>query len=75
MTSLPLSPLILVVIIALILLLDWKVLRTLPPSNRWIACSLFVLSLGIFIYSMNFDKVISPTAWIGLMIKHWTSFE
>jgi len=74
MTNLPLSLLIFVVIISLILVLDWKVLRTLPRSNRWIACSLFVLSLGILIYNIKFDKVISPTAWIGRMIKHWMPF-
>ncbi|OAB47621.1 hypothetical protein [Paenibacillus antarcticus] len=74
MTNLPLSLTIILVIIALILWLDWKVLRTLPRSNRWITCSLFVLSLGILIYSIKFDKVISPTAWIGQMIKLWMPF-
>ena len=66
--------LLLIVLIVLILWLDWKVLRTLPPSNRWVACSLFVLSVGIFIFSLKFDKTISPTAWLGKIIKHWMPF-
>lgn len=62
-------------LIVLILLLDWKVLRTLPSSNRWIACSLFVLSLGIFMYNFKFDNNISPTEWVGQIIKRWAPFE
>ncbi|OAB42849.1 hypothetical protein [Paenibacillus glacialis] len=62
-------------LIVLILLLDWKVLRTLPPSNRWIACSLFVLSLGIFMYNLKFDRNISPTVWVGQIIKKWVPFD
>lgn len=66
--------LLLIILIALILWLDWKVFRTLPPSNLWITCSLFVLSVGIFIFNLKFDKLISPTAWLGQIIKQWMPF-
>ncbi|MEC0092434.1 hypothetical protein [Paenibacillus macquariensis] len=67
--------LILICCIVLILLLDWKVLRTLPSANRWIACSLYVLSLGIFMYNLKFDNNITPTEWIGHIIRKWAPFE
>lgn len=66
--------LLLIVLIVLILWVDWKVLRTLPTSNRWVVSSLFVLSIGIFIFNLKFDKAISPTAWLGRIIKQWMPF-
>ncbi|AJS60457.1 hypothetical protein [Paenibacillus sp. IHBB 10380] len=66
---------IFLVIMALILLLDWKVLRTLPPSNRWLTCSMLILSLAIFIYNLKFEKRMHPTVWMGRIIERWAPFE
>ncbi|HEY2494582.1 MAG TPA: hypothetical protein VGI33_16955 [Paenibacillus sp.] len=66
---------IFLVIMALILLLDWKVLRTLPPSNRWLTCSMLILSLVIFIYNLKFEKRMPPTVWIGRIIERWAPFK
>lgn len=66
---------IFLVVIAVILLLDWKVLRTLPSSNRWLACSILILSLGIFIYNLKFEKRMHPTVWLGRIIEQWAPFK
>ncbi|MGF7048911.1 uncharacterized protein YebE (UPF0316 family) [Paenibacillus sp. DS2015] len=66
---------IFIIIIVLILLLDWRVLRTLPSSNRWLACSVLILSLAIFVWAVIYEDSIRPTVWIARIIERWAPFD
>lgn len=51
----------------LVILVDRKVIRGIPPINRWVVYILLVIGLGIWAYSLQFGRVM----YGSLLARHF----
>lgn len=58
----------------IILLIDWKVMRTLAPINRWLTVAFLIIGFGIWDYSLHYKHVVYGSVWIGSILKRFIPF-
>ncbi|GIO33061.1 hypothetical protein J2TS6_42020 [Paenibacillus albilobatus] len=53
-----------IVAAAIILIVDFKVIRDLPKVNRWFTYIFLLAGLGIFAYALQISRVVYATVWL-----------
>ncbi|GAB6991225.1 hypothetical protein [Paenibacillus pini] len=64
-----------VVCAAIILFLDWKVVRTLAPVNRWLTYAILLCGMGVWAYSLRLDEITYASVWVGKLLNRWVPFS
>ncbi|BFH65663.1 hypothetical protein [Paenibacillus azoreducens] len=53
-----------IVAAAIILLVDYKVIRDLPKINRWFTYVFLLAGMGVFVYTLQINHVVYASAWL-----------
>ncbi|WP_342415844.1 hypothetical protein NST83_23465 [Paenibacillus sp. FSL R10-2782] len=52
-------------------LIDRKSLKAAPAVNRWVSLTLYVISIGIWIYGTLTKSSVYVAAWLSRFIDMW----